>query len=54
MPEGKIRYYDADWRHLLDERHEKIDKDSGLLHAAHRAWNVLARLELILREQKNK
>jgi len=52
VPEGITRYYDAEWRHLLAERHEPIDQDSGLLHAAHKAWNSLARLELILREQK--
>ena len=48
---GAERYYDALWRHLLDERHEPIDQDSGLLHSAHLAWNCLARLELILREK---
>ena len=48
---GPERYYDALWRHLLDERHEPIDKESGLLHLSHLCWNVLARLELILREK---
>lgn len=50
VKDGITRYYDAKWRHLLAERHEKIDQDSGLLHAAHEAWNCLARLELMLRE----
>lgn len=50
VPDGIERYTDALWRHLLEERHEPIDQDSGLLHAAHIAWNCLARLELILRE----
>jgi len=50
VPDGITRYYDAKWRHLLAERHEPIAQDSGLLHAAHEAWNCLARLELILRE----
>jgi len=49
VPDGITRYYDAKWRHLLDERHEPIAPDSGLLHAAHEAWNNLARLELMLR-----
>jgi len=49
---GQQRYYDAQWRHLLDERHSEIDKKSGLLHSAHLAWNALARLELILRERE--
>ena len=54
VPDGILRYYDAEWRHLLAERHEPIDKDSGLLHAAHKAWNSLARLELILRKEKER
>lgn len=52
VPNGEERYYDAMWRHLLQERHEDIDPDSGLLHEAHRAWNVLAKLELRLRREK--
>jgi hypothetical protein len=31
-----------------------LDEDSGFLHAAHAAWNALARLELILRAQGQK
>lgn len=50
VPDGIQRYRDAMWRHLLQERHESCDQDSGLLHAAHRAWNALAELELILRD----
>lgn len=50
VPEGVTRYTDALWRHLLAERHEPHDQDSGLLHAAQTAWNALARLELMLRE----
>jgi hypothetical protein len=49
VPEGEQRYTDALWRHLLTERHESHDPDSDLLHAAHLAWNALARLELHLR-----
>lgn len=49
---GEERYTDAKWRHLLAERHEDKDPDSGLLHAAHQAWNVLAALELRLRKEK--
>lgn len=51
VPDGCQRYYDAKWRHLLAERHETIAPDSGLLHAAHEAWNCLARLELMMRGQ---
>jgi hypothetical protein len=49
VPEGVDRYDDAKWRHMLAERHESHDKESGLPHAAHEAWNALARLELMLR-----
>lgn len=43
------RYTDAMLRHHLDDaRGEALDKESGLLHAAHRAWNALAVLELML------
>jgi hypothetical protein len=49
---GVERYADAMQRHLLLEAQgEDIDRDSNLLHAAHAAWNALARLELILREK---
>ena len=50
VPDGAQRYRDAMWRHLLKERHERCDGDSGLMHIAHRAWNALADLELVLRE----
>ena len=41
-------------RHLLKEGSgERLDPDSGLMHAAHTAWGALARLELILREEEN-
>jgi len=52
VPNGVERYTDALWRHLLIEHAEIVDKDSGLKHAAHLAWNSLARLELMLREER--
>ncbi len=53
VPGGAERYTDALYRHLLDEAcGESIDTDSGLNHAAHTAWNALARLELKLRENE--
>lgn len=52
VPNGDVRYRDAMWRHLLKERHEEFDADSGLRHVAHRAWNALAELELRLRQQQ--
>lgn len=48
VPEGFDRYTDAMMRHLLMEQSEPLDHESQLLHAAHVAWNALARLELIL------
>lgn len=53
VPEGRNRYTAACLRHLCKEHYEARDPDSGLLHAAHAAWNALARLELELREQEN-
>jgi hypothetical protein len=51
VPEGVERYSDALVRHLIAEsKGEVLDADSGLLHAAHAAWNALAVLELKLRE----
>lgn len=40
-------------RHMTVERFEEKDNDTGLLHAAHAAWNALARLELMLRSDTN-
>lgn len=51
VPEAVTRYGDAKWRHLLKSRHESHDPESNLLHKAHEAWNVLAELELMLREK---
>jgi len=50
---GHERYTAALLRHLCKEHYEKVDSDSGLLHAAHAAWNALARLELELRKEPN-
>ena len=52
VPAGVERYTDALLRHLLAEaRGEVFDPDSELAHAAHAAWNALARLELMLRAE---
>lgn len=51
---GLLRYTDAMHRHqLLEQCGELTDAESGLLHAAHAAWNALARLELLLKETTN-
>jgi len=50
VPNGVNRYTDAMLRHLLSEASGELqDKDTGLLHAAHAAWNALARLDLMIR-----
>ena len=43
----KSRYVDAAARHAVEKG---VNPDSGLLHLSHEAWNVLAQLELTLRE----
>jgi hypothetical protein len=49
---GEQRYTDAMMRHLFSEATgEERDPESGLLHAAHAAWNALARLDLALRKR---
>lgn len=50
VPDGVARYTDAMGRHLIAEGRGRDDPDSGQMHAAHTAWNALARLELMLRE----
>lgn len=47
---AKDRYTGALLRHLLGERESAVDGETGILHAAHLAWNALARLELMLRD----
>lgn len=52
VPDGIPRYTDALMRHYLDEcTGETHAADSQLLHAAHLAWNALARLELMINER---
>jgi hypothetical protein len=52
VPNGVERYTEAMLRHWLKEaKGELADPDTDLLHAAHLAWNALARLELMIRGQ---
>lgn len=54
VPDGIKRYSDARMRHYLKRKAgENFDEDSRLMHLAHEAWNVLAELELTLREIEN-
>jgi hypothetical protein len=51
VPDGIRRYSDAMLRHYHAEIIEgAIDPDTGMLHAAHLAWNALARLDLMIRQ----
>ena len=53
VPNGFNRYSDALGRHLTKEFSEgEMDGESGFVHAAHVAWNALARLELLLRNKQ--
>lgn len=49
VPGGIYRYQDALVRHIVDDTLNPTDTETGLLHAAHTAWNALAVLELKLR-----
>lgn len=51
VPDGFNRYTDAMLRHWADEADGPIDAKSGSRHAAHVAWNALARLQLLLNEE---
>lgn len=53
VPNGIKRYDDAMLRHWLKEKAgEECDSDTGLFHAAHLAWNSLARLDLLIRQRE--
>ena len=53
VPDGQARYTDAMMRHMFKEATgEACDQDTGILHAAHAAWNALARLDLMIREKE--
>lgn len=53
VDDGINRFSDALVRHLAYEGSGEVnDPDSGHLHAAHTAWNALARLELMLRDKE--
>ena len=55
VPDGIERYSEAmmrDW--LAEQQGIETDAESNFLHAAHAAWNALARLELMLREMEGR
>lgn len=51
VPDAQERYTAAMIRHLLQEGCNEYDEETELLHAAHVAWNALARLELLIRHK---
>jgi hypothetical protein len=54
VPDGPSRYMDAFGRHALAlGRGEEVDPDTGCLHKSQMIWNLLASLELELRETSN-
>lgn len=51
VPDALVRYRNAHMRHVLSEAQgEEFDRDSGLLHAAHTAWNSLMILETLAKQ----
>ena len=52
VDDGINRYTDALGRHFLEEKYKPINHDDGgMMTAAQVAWNALARLELMLRQE---
>lgn len=50
VPNARQRYGEAFGRHTLAACIETYDPESRYLHKAHRLWNALAELELMLRD----
>lgn len=53
IPNALARFENAHGRHDLEMHLRERDKESMFLHAAHRAWDAMAVLELILIEEEN-
>jgi hypothetical protein len=53
VDDGYNRYTAAMFRHYLNEFEEPADPESHLSHKTHRAWNSLARLQLVLNDPKS-
>lgn len=53
LPDGANEMREAKMRHVLNEAISgPIDVDFQLFHAAHEAWNAMARLEIMLKNQE--
>lgn len=46
------RYTNAMFRHVGADQYTPLDDESSLLHAAHAAWNALARLHFIIDKER--
>ena len=55
VPDGQARYMDAFARHMLAlGRGETVDVDTGCVHKAQMIWNLLASMELEIRDGEAK
>lgn len=52
VDDAVARYTDAMSRHFLSEGSQEVDPETGMHHAVAVAWNALARLELMIREEE--
>ena len=50
VPDGAKRYFDAAIRHLTPPDGNFTDNETGLPHLAHAIWNLMAVLELTMKE----
>jgi hypothetical protein len=51
VADGKDRYLEAFGRHMIElGQGENVDPDTGCMHKAQMVWNLLASLELELRQ----
>ena len=54
LDDGYDRYKAALFRHIvLHEQGERFDRESGLPHLAHAAWNAIAMLHFGLKDMKD-
>lgn len=54
VPDGINRYRNAGLRHVLDESVDGIWDRDGFRHLAQQCWNLLAALELTLKQEEEK
>ena len=54
LKNGKERFSNALIRHLIEESKDLYDKETKLIHAAHIAFNAIARLHYVIKEMNKK